>query len=501
MKDVSAQQESGGFVGAPVASEHAGRGIGRFLEDNGTLVMVLGAFAIAMLVALRTGLATDGWMALMAGREIVHHGLPENDALTIWAHGRRWIDQQWLAQIALYGLWRLGGLKLALLVHAALAVGGLAAAAALAKKLGGSPRSTTWVALPVLVCYYPAAAVMRPQSLAYPLFVAVLWLLSSDARRPSRRVFWTLPLLVLWANVHGSALLGAGLVALAGLVELGRAGFGERRLSGRSLALLIVPWLCLFVSPYALHLPAYYEKVTIGGNFGNFVTEWQPTTLTAVTAPFYLLVIGGIWLVGRVGRRLTAFDKLAFVATAVLGFQAVRNVTWFALVALAMLPVLVDELRPAAVEPKRLNRMLATAVLFGSLVAVAGVATNGQSWFLKDFPPPAAAATSAAAGTDGTVLATSSYADWLLWTRPELADRIAYDARFELLKPSQLRRARDFQARVEGWREIARDYRVLVIDANDDEKLRMSLLRLGLAKVVRTDGNVVVLRTTAPTGG
>lgn len=496
MDDVSARQEPARLpTGGVRAATMPGR-IADFLEVNGTVVMVVGAFAIAMLAALRTGLATDGWLALVAGREIVQHGLPAHDTLTVWAHGRSWVDQQWLSQLALYGVWRLGGLKLALLAHAALAVGGLAGAAALARRLGGSARSATWVAIPVLVCYYPAAAVMRPQSLAYPLFVAVLWLLLADARRPSARVFWTLPLLVLWANLHGSVLLGAALVALAGLVELARGLAGSRRLSGRALALVVLPWLCVLASPYSLHLPGYYEAVTVNGDFGRFVTEWRPTTLTAVTAPFYLLVIGGLWLLGRSGRRLTTLDGITLIATALLGFQAVRNITWFALVALALLPVMLDDLRRPAVEPRRLNRLLATVVLAGVVVAVAGVAANGRSWFLRSFPPRAAAAAAAAAGQHGRILATSSYADWLLWTRPELRGRIAYDGRFELLSHGQLSDAQDFQARVEGWKEIARRFRVLVIGATDDRKLRFALVHSGVAHVVRAVDGVVVLRTS-----
>jgi hypothetical protein len=495
MKDVSAQQEAGGLPPVTITSDRASSRVGRFLEENGTLVMVVGAFAVAMLTALRTGLAADGWLALAAGREIAHNGLPAHDTLTIWTRGRDWIDQQWLSQISLYGLWRLGGLKLALLVHAALAVGGLAGAAALARRLGGSARSATWIALPVLICYYPAAAVLRPQSLAYPLFVAVFWLLAADARNPSRRVFLTLPLLVVWANLHGSVILGAGLVALAGLVELATHLARERRPSSRGLALVLLPGPCLLVSPYALQLPDYYDKVTLKGGFSSFVTEWAPTTLSPVTIPFYLLVLGGMWLMGRAGHRLRVFEKLALLATAILGFQANRNITWFALVALAVLPVLLDELRPAAVEPRRLNRLLATAVLVGAVVAMAGVAANDNAWFLRDFPPRAAAAVSASAGSSGGVLATSSYADWLLWTRPELAGRVAYDSRFELLTRSELRRAQHFEARVEGWRQVAARYRVLVIDRDDDSSLRASLVRFGLAKVVRVDGRVVVLRT------
>src|SRR5436305_2642271 len=179
-------------------------------------------------------------MAIVSGRWILQHGLPTRDALTVFAHGHRWIDEQWLAQLALYGLWRLGGVKLALFVHALLVTGALAGAALYARTHGATARSVTWVAIPVLIAYYPVASVMRPQSFAFPLFTAVLWLVLDDARKPSRRVFLTLPLLVLWTNLHGSAVLGAMLVSLDGLVGMVQ----QRRPSGRGLALLFAPWAC-----------------------------------------------------------------------------------------------------------------------------------------------------------------------------------------------------------------------------------------------------------------
>src|SRR5205823_9550553 len=140
------------------------------LEENGLLVIVLGAFAIVLVLALRHELVVDGWMALVSGRWIVQHGLPSHDALTVFAHGHRWIDQQWLAQLSLYGLWRLGGIKLALLVHTLLVTSGIVGAAMFARTRGATALSVTSVAIPVLVAYYPVASVMRPQSLALPLF-------------------------------------------------------------------------------------------------------------------------------------------------------------------------------------------------------------------------------------------------------------------------------------------------------------------------------------------
>src|SRR5262249_54251154 len=136
------------------ATQAQPRAAGRFaafLEVNGLLVIVLGAFAIVLLVSLRKDLVVDGWMALVSGRWIAQHGLPAHDTLTVWTHGRRWTDQQWLAQLGLYGLWRLGGIKLALLVHALLVTSGLVLAAAFARTRGVSALSVTYVAIPVLI--------------------------------------------------------------------------------------------------------------------------------------------------------------------------------------------------------------------------------------------------------------------------------------------------------------------------------------------------------------
>jgi hypothetical protein len=468
--------------------------VGRFtasLEENGLLVIALGAFAIVLLVTVRTGLGGDGWLALVSGRWIVQHGLPSHDTLTTMAHGRRWTDQQWLGQLALYGLWRLGGIKLAMFAHALLATSGLVGAALIAKSHRATARSVTWVAIPAMVAYYPVAAVMRTQSFAFPLFVATLWLLLDNARQPSRRVFLTLPLLVLWANIHGSVLLGCGLVALAGIVEMGT----QRRLTARGLALLITPWLCLFASPYAVHLPAYYQKVLLGSDFKNLVTEWAPTTLKLVTAPVFLLVLGGLWLIGRTGRRLPLYDQLAFVAMSVIAFQAIRNIAWIALVALAVLPPLVDLLRGTpAEEPRHLNRILSLTILGTIVVAIAAVATKPTTWFTHAFPAPASKAAVAAAGPKGRVFITSPYADWVLWTEPKLAGRVAFDTRFELLSRSQLEQLGQVEGAAGNWKNTLRPYRVFVLGRKPDATLESALRRDLNARVVFSSPQVVVLR-------
>jgi hypothetical protein len=460
------------------------------LEENGTLVLVVCAFAIVLTTHIPQGLAADGWMALLSGREIVQHGLPSHDMLTVWAHGRRWVDQQWLAQLILYGLQRLGGLRLVMLVHAAFAAGGLAAAAVLTRRLGATARSATWICVPVLVAYYPEAVVMRPQSFTYVLFVAVFGLLLLDRERESRRVFLVLPILVLWANLHGSVVVGSALVSLYGVLRL----VGRKAGGARFAALAALPWACILASPYAADLPSYYEKILVSAHFGRYVTEWRAATPGIATAPLYLLVVVGAWLLGRVRGNASLFEAIAFFLTAAMAFQAVRNMAWFGLVAVVVLPRLLDGLRGKVDDPKRLNRMIATVALAGTLVTVLGVAAENRAWFLTSYPPATADAAAKAAGAHGRVFANEAFADWLVWSHPNLSGRIAFDSRFELLNDRQLRSIVEFRARVGDWQKIADGYSVFVLDAAGDEKeVVRSLVDSGVAKQAAKHGGIAVL--------
>jgi len=474
-----------------------GARIARVLEENGTLVVVLTVFAILLVVDLRHERVADGWMALLSGREVAQHGLPSHDALTVWADGKRWVDQQWLAQLTLYELDRLGGIRLVMLVHALLSSSALVVVAAAARRFGASARSITWVCVPVMVSYFQGASVMRPQTLTFILFAALLWLLVTDEVKPSRRTYLVFPLLMLWANLHGSVVFAAAVVSGYGLLAVGRSLRRRSSPPAGHLALAVAPWACIFATPYALHLPSYYRVILFSGGFGSYVTEWAPTTLTALTAPLFLLVLGGVWLIGRSGSRTTLFEKLLFVATARLAFQAVRNMVWFSLVCVLVLPKLVDALRPAVVEPQRLNRLLATAMLIGLGVSIIGVAAKSTSWFVEDYPASAAAAAANAAGGGGRIFANESYADWLVWTHPELSGRIAFDSRFELLTRDQLRRIAEFRNRVAGWKTTIRGYNVLVLDPDGERKVWHALVRSG-AKVISKNPHVIVLRWPQP---
>jgi hypothetical protein len=466
----------------PVAGSRARLRLERLGQD-GLVLASFAVFAGALVLRLVGQLNADGWLALVAGRWIARHGLPHHDTLTVWSHGEAWVDQQWLAQLGFYGLYLLGGLALVVVAHAALTGGAYLAAIAAGRRLGGSPRAVLFT-LPA--CFWLlifGSWQARTQSFAYLPFVALLYLLVADARRPSPRVYLVLPLLALWANLHGSVVLGAALVLLRGVTR-------------RSPTLVVLPPLALLASPYGLDLVGYYRKTLFNPAFSAMVNEWQAPTIGVTTVPFFALVVLVAWLAGRHRRVLSGFEQLALIATSIAGLAAERNIVWFALTALMLVPALLTAaLGPEGGRPRqalRLNAALAVAALAVLGVLATATLARPDADFESAFPAEGAAV---AARSDGPVLANVKYADWLLWREPGLAGRVANDARLELLSRRRILQIYDFGLPFGGsWRSASAGYDVLVLDRSEDRYAIRGLRAQGARVTYRHAGLVVLTR-------
>jgi hypothetical protein len=446
-----------------------------WLEREAFPVAIGALYGIVLLLLMPGELVQDSWSTLVGGREIANHGLPNRETLTVMAHGVRWIDQQWLAQILFYEVFRAGGYRLILLVHVALIASAFGLALVAARHRGASPLSVFLVAC---ACFFvaPWGWQLRAQSFAPLLFVGVFWLLIADGRAGSRRVFLVLPLLVVWANLHGSVALAAVLVALYGLVRVLDRKRGE---TAKGLALIVLAPLAVLCSPYGLSLVHYYRELLINPPFRNLIVEWTAPTPTPITALFYFLAFATVWSVGRWGRKLSTFERLALLVTLASALSATRNIVWFGLAALVLLPVLLEETRisSAAGAHPAVRRALSLASLAGLAVTLVIVAAKPAGWYDHLWPNNAGAAISTATRDPATrVFASDKYADWLLWRNPKLAGRVAFDIRFELNSRAQIRRLSNYFGRIgPNWQAAARGYQVIVLGRDADEPVRRSL--------------------------
>jgi hypothetical protein len=443
------------------------RTLKRVAEEEVVLVALMAAFGtIFLLVFPPTLLVADSWLTLSAGREIAQHGLPHHDHLTVLAAGRNWTDQQWAAQLLFYGAHQLAGLPLVVLINAITVVGAFALAAAAARNLGAGPASVLLVFFPVILAE-PGAWTVRAQVIALPLYIGLLWLLAAEARRPSRRVYLAFPVLVVWANLHGSVALGVLLTMLFGGIEALR----RRGVSLRQLALVVVPPFLVLVTPYGPVATArYYHLLLIDPPFeASQVTEWTWSNPDWDTLVFYVLAALALVIVARGWRRLTSFDVAVLVLTLAGAVQAIRGIAWFAMACQVLLPValgpiLVPRPTPSA---RRVNVWLAGTSAAVLLAAVVFDFARDRSWYLQHWPERAVAAARASATDDSRVFATDKNADWMLWRIPSLRGRLAYDVRFEIYSPETFNRLVRFRGE-QGpeWKSLADGYRTLVLESD-----------------------------------
>jgi hypothetical protein len=461
------------------------------VERDALSIVVVAAWTCVLAALVPLLVVQDTFLALVDGRLIAAHGLPHVDTLTYWTLGRPWTDQQWGSHLVLYELARSGGLHLVVLAGIGCVVAALVVATVASRKLGASSRSAA-IALLLPLVGYSSLMQVRTQSLALAPFVVVYGLLALDARRPGRRVLLVLPLLAVWANLHGSVALAAGLTALYGLTLV-------RRPAARTRALLLTVGapLCVLASPYGLDLVGYYRTMLVSQPFASFIQEWQPPSVQAATAGFFVsaFVVTALW--GRHQNILTSFERWALVLLLIGAMTAVRNAVWFELAAAVSFPRLLDAAWPSRIaltrSVRRVNVVLGSVAVAVALVAV----TTALLRPVTSRSPGAAAVVAAAAGNHGLVLADDADADWLLWEQPALAGRVALDIRFELLNRRELGQISGFRlAAPAPWRRCGATARVVTFEGSRELGLfrQAGVLAPGSRTIVRDAGFAAVVQ-------
>lgn len=504
-------------------------GLADWLEARAMFVIAVSAVLIISLLGIPQHLSQDGWLALLAGRTVAAHGIPQHDYFTHMAYGVRWVDQQWLAQLLMYEVDRIGGLQLLSVLYVVVTAAAFGAAVAAARNLAAQDLHVLMATLPGAFFYLATAVSIRTQGLAYPLFVATLWLLASEVRSPvrRRRVYWVFPMLVLWGNLHGSVTLGAGLAGLYGLILLltemrraGMRGLADRR----AWAFICIPPVTLLATPYGIGMIHYYAVTLLNPQFSRMVTEWKPVTSVPVLAVPLLICVGlTAAVVGRTlwrARTPTAsapgspaaacrpplFDVLILAVLSVGAVMAVRNITWFGLALVVLLPPVLTQmkgLRPAPLRRARVNRRLAIGTLVIAVLTVSLVLTRPTGWFTSTYPGNAIGTLRSLLRRDpnARILADVRYADWLIWEKPQVfSGRVAYDTSFELLSTSQLSAIADLAAKTSNARDVVDSYPIWLLDPGNRSANKVLLHRPHVQVVTRNHKVIIAIRRTPGTG-
>ncbi|HEY7522128.1 MAG TPA: hypothetical protein VH720_00540, partial [Candidatus Limnocylindrales bacterium] len=256
------------------------------------LLPVLGSLAVPLSTV-------DLAYHVRVGQQILDTGrIPAVDGLTFTAAGEPWLDQQWLAQLILGTVHRLGGWEALAILRAALVGLVFAALVVAGRASGASSRVASWLGLAAFVVAVATLA-LRPQLLGMALFALTLAVIALRRERP--QLVWVLPFLAaIWTNVHGSFVLAPIAVGLAAIDDL-RA----REAAGSRMILVAAATLfATLVNPFGLGAWGYAAGLTVNPLVTGRITEWQPTSLRTFTGTVFFAsaLLVAAYLARRPGR-------------------------------------------------------------------------------------------------------------------------------------------------------------------------------------------------------
>jgi hypothetical protein len=430
------------------------------------------------------------------GELILHGTLPRTDTFTFAAPGAPWVDQQWLAQAAMALAHRAGGWDTVFLLKAALIGVTFGFVFAACRSRGASPRAAAGLTVAGSLASAQTLA-MRPQLFAVALFAAVLWISSTRREHPARQ--WAIPVLVaVWANVHGSFVLGPALVGLDWLEDR-RERSPE---ASRTLLVAGLSVLATLANPFGFKVWTYAVDIATNPTITKFASEWEPTTARTFSGIVLFVSVAAIaWFFARRTESVPWTTLLRLGVWFVVALPALRGVAWWGLAApVALAPLLPAPSADAAERQgsKIMNLAIVGVVIAGMVILLPwwrGTAPDGRPSILWEAPEGVVGAVAGATAPDDHVWVDQVWASWFEYRLPDRP--VFVDSRIELFPQQIWTDYLDVANGREGWQDVLDRYGVDVLALSPSQSQKLidrAITDPGWQRIYRDDDGSVFVR-------
>lgn len=397
---------------------------------------------LALLVVLSflapTAADADLWGQLTYGRDIVRQAWVHTSDPYSFTSDRPWVNHEWLSVAIFWAAYAAGGaaglVTLKLLLACAIAALLLAAW----QRHNLPPIWRDALLFTTALGVWPLFSTIRPQVFSLALMAALLVILERLRDGYRKPLLLLPPLFVVWVNLHGGWIVGAGVLALFVFCS-----FFDTEITRRSRYLLIGAAIAsaigTLVNPYGLLMLTFLFD-TVRPERSD-VVEWQSVTqLPAVALVLWcvptVVALAGLW---RGRRNIHIFKILVVVVLGVGAFLVARLGGFYALaVGMCLAPylkspdgirVVVRQRRPIWYSATVCVLMISLAVaLFGRRITMPAI------WL----PEPDAAEFIKAHALTGRMLTWFNYGQYAIWHfSPEI--QVSMDGRREAIYSEGIR--------------------------------------------------------------
>lgn len=291
--------------------------------------MRVSAFAIALgavfgaLVTLQPINDSDLFWHLETGRRTLAGDLPRTDLFSWTASGTPVFTDQWLGDLALAAAKAIGDWR------GVLALRAIAVAALVAIVVDTALRARPGRPIVAVIAALPAIALSRfawtdrPELLALVCFALLVRLL----RGGDRELILTIPLLFVWAQLHGSYALGLGLI----LASCAARAVAEPRERWRFLPIAAFAILMTLLTPSGLA-----AWTSSGGHFlapPRYIAEEGVPDARTLPGVLFLITLGLVIATSTLGRRATLREVALLAPVVLVSLTAARHTPFLAIAA------------------------------------------------------------------------------------------------------------------------------------------------------------------------
>jgi hypothetical protein len=314
--------------------------------------------------------SADTWWHLATGRWIVqHHAVPHNDPFSFATSGKLWVAHEYLTDVLMFYIHRLGGFIALAVANAFL----LTLTFTVAAHAASSSRLVSYLSALLAAFAARPAFALRPQSISLAFGAVFLWILRESLRHHDPRWLVALPcMMVLWVQLHAGYLLGIGLIGLVFIAEIADALVKRTDSTPKEwLALAAAGVACIAVVPLnpngftMLTFPFYVMRMKIN----RTILEWRPANLhDPHLYPFIALALVTLLAMLSSRNRYRPGQFLIYALLLGAALRSARNLSVFCLVAVVLLA---DHLRIPVVTSERFYVRPAVRTAVSALVLIA----------------------------------------------------------------------------------------------------------------------------------
>lgn len=339
---------------------------------------------------------SDSYWQIRVGQWIIAHGaMPYTDVYSFTRLGEPWISSSWLSQV-LYALVYGGSDWAGPVILTSLAIG--LTIAIFIHLLSAHIDPARAILIATLALLQSATHFLaRPHMLALPVMVAFVGGLMTAADRRTHPSWLLLPLMVLWANLHGGFVLGLALIGPIGLEAVWCSERKHRLVLAARWALFGFAALgASCCTPYGWNTLLAATKILSLGKLLSLIWEWMPADFSSfsffeaallgligmafyrrieLSLPRIILVLGFIWMALTHVRNIEVF---AFLAPLVLAKPVADQ--WGMADAIAPRPL---DIR----SPPYITILAAIAIAFAGWVTTATYVAHHPFSFLPQQTP------------------------------------------------------------------------------------------------------------------